>query len=133
MTTQKRRMSLILLVGVIGLSVVGCAAGPGATSQPSSMPEMLQAAGFKPYTADTPQRLAYLKSCPKDVLVTHERRSQVCYAFTDAATNTVYLGDAAAYSRLQDALDAQQKKIETQMQESNPEFWSMWEDRQGGG
>jgi len=133
MTAQKRRMSLILLVGVIGLSLVGCAAGPGATAQPSSMPGMLQAAGFKPYTADTPQRLAYLKSCPKDVLVTHERRGQVCYAFTDPATNTVYLGDAAAYSRLQDALDAQQKKIETQIQESSPEFWRMWEDRQGGG
>ena len=132
---KRRWVSLLFgfLIGIISLSLVGCAAGPSGTASSQSMPEMLQGAGFKPYTADTPKKMAYLQSCPKGVLVTHERQGQVCYAFTDPATNTVYLGDNAAYWRLQQTLDRQEQKIQTQKIESNPEFWQMWEDMQAGG
>ena len=132
---KRRWVSLLFgfLLGIISLSLVGCAAGPTASAPLKSMPENLRDAGFKPYTADTPKKMAYLQSCPKEVLVVHSRQGQVCYAFTDPATNTVYLGDNEAYWRLQQTLDRQERKIQTQKIESDPEFWQMWEDLQGGG
>ncbi len=130
-----RRKTLMLLTGFLAgvLSLAGCAAGPSATAPRQSMPEMLRAAGFKAYVATTQQQMAYLQSCPKDVLATQQRPGQVCYSFADPATNTVYLGDKAAYDRLQQALAAQEEKVTEQRIQNDPEFWSLWESMQGGG
>ncbi len=123
---------LIILVGVIGLSLAGCAGGPTATAPAKTMPEMLREAGFKAYLADTPQKMAHLKTCPSETLMVQERPGTKCYAFSDPASNTMYLGDEAAYWRFKALLEKQEHKIIEQRIESDPEFWTNWGHAFGG-
>ncbi len=131
---EKRTTSLlfIILVGVIGISLVGCAAGPTVTAPTKTMPELLKEAGFKAFPANTPQEMAHLQSCPKDTLMIHKRPGTMCYAFPDPTSNTMYIGDEAAYWRLQGLLEKQEQKINEQSIESDPEFWNNWGHRYGG-
>lgn len=131
---MKTRIALLLiLTGVIAIGLAGCATGPAVTAPGRTMPEMLQEAGFKASPANTPQKMAYLQTCPKDTLMIHTRPGAKVYCFVDPATNSMYMGDEAAYQRLQDLLGKQQQKIEEQRIESDPQFWPLWVDRQGGG
>jgi hypothetical protein len=125
---------LIILVGVIGVSLVGCAGEPTLKAAPAkTMPEMLQEAGFKAYLADTPQKAAHLKTCPSETLMVHERPGAKCYAFSDPASQTMYVGDDAAYWRFKALLEKQEQKIIEQRIESDPEFWNSWGHAFGGG
>ncbi len=130
---EKRTASLlfIILVGVIGISLVGCAAAPTATAPAKTMPELLKEAGFKAFPANTPQEMAHLQTCPKDTLMIHKQPGAVCYAFADPTSKTMYIGDEAAYWRLQGLLEKQEQKINEQRIESDPEFWNNWGHRYG--
>ena len=124
----------ILLLGVIGIGLVGCAAGPTVTTAPAAktMPELLQEAGFKAFPASTPQEMAHLQTCPSGTLMIQKRPGAACYAFPDQASKTMYLGDEAAYWRLQGLLERQEQKVNEQRLESDPEFWNAWGHRWGG-
>jgi len=123
----------IILVGVIGISLVGCAGTPTTTAPTRTMPEMLKAAGFKALPANTPQKMAYLQSCPRDTLMIHKRAGTEVYCFVDPASSSMYMGDEAAYGRLQGLLGQQEQKIREQRIENDPQFWPLWVDTQGGG
>jgi hypothetical protein len=133
---EKKRASLlfIILVGVIGISLVGCAGAPTATAPAKTRAEMLKEAGFKVYTAETPQELAHLKVCPKDTLMIHKQKGTECYAFADPASKTMYIGDEAAYRRLHGLLEKQEQRIEEQrIQDDDPQFQTLWMNKYGGG
>jgi hypothetical protein len=131
----KRTASLLffVLVGVIAIGLAGCATSPTATAPGKTRPEMLKAAGFKVYSADTPQKMAHLQTCPADTLMIHERPGTKCYAFSDPNSKTMYIGDEAAYWRYRKALEGQEQKIEEQRIQNDPQFWQMWGSRWGGG
>jgi hypothetical protein len=124
----------IILVVVIGISLIGCAAtGPTASAPVKTRPEMLREAGFKEVVASTPQERAHLKTCPADTLMIQKREGAQCYAFSDPNSNTMYIGDEAAYQRFQAILEKQNQKINEQRIESDPEFWTLWGNKYGGG
>jgi hypothetical protein len=132
---EKRTSFLpVILVGLVAICLAGCATGPPAAAPAKTMPEMLTAAGFKAFPAATPEQVKHLKTCPPETLMIHERKGAVgCYAFADQKTDTMYIGDEAAYWRFKKALAEQQRKIEEQRIESDPQFWTMWGARWGGG
>jgi hypothetical protein len=90
-------LSSILLVGIVGLYLAGCATGPTATAPAKTMPQMVQEAGFRGFPAGTDQEMAHLQVCPRDTLMIHEGKTARCYAFADPASKTMYIGDEAAY------------------------------------
>jgi len=122
-----------MLVMTIGLSLAGCATGPTSPAPVKTRTEMLKEAGFKEIVAATPQEKAYLKTCPANTLMIQHRPGAQCYAFSDPNSNTMYIGDEAAYQRFQNLLERQQEKINIQREESNPEFWTLWGDKYGAG
>jgi hypothetical protein len=132
---EKRTSSLLffVLVGVIAIGLAGCATGPAATAPAKTRPEMLKEAGFKLFPAGTDQEKAHLQVCPSDTLMIHERAGAKCYAFADPASNSMYMGDEAAYWRYRKALEGQEQKIMEQRIENDPQFWPMWGSRWGGG
>lgn len=132
---EKRTASLLLifLVGVIGISLMGCAGGPIAKAPVKTMPEMLREAGFKAFPADTPAEIAHLQACPTDTLMIHEKPDLKCYAFADPPSKTMYMGDEAAYQRLKTMLEKQERGIREQRFEDDPMFWPMWGSKFGGG
>lgn len=132
---EKRKASrlFIILVGVIGISLVGCAAGPTVTAPAKTTPELLKEAGFKVFLAGTDQEMTHLQVCPKDTLMIHERPGMRCYAFSDPISKSMYIGDEAAYWRFKALLEKKEQRIKEQRIQDDPEFWQMWGTRWGGG
>ncbi len=131
---EKRTASLLLiiLVGIIGISLVGCAGAPTATV-PARPCRNCSRRRFSRRFLRTRPRDGPSAILPAGTLMIHKRPGAVCYAFPDQASKTIYLGDEAAYWRLQGLLEKQEQKINEQRRESDPEFWNAWGHRYGGG
>jgi hypothetical protein len=132
---EKRIVLLLffILVGVIGISLIGCAGAPTVTAPAKTMPEMLKEAGFKAYPAETSQEMAHLQVCPKDTLMIQKQKDTVCYAFADPASKSMYMGDEAAYRRLQGLLEKQEQRIKEERIQDDPQFRVLWMNKYGGG
>lgn len=124
---------LIILVGVIGFSLIGFAAGPGVRAPAKPTPQLLQEAGYKVFSGDAAKQQAYMKDCARNTMMIHTKGGATAYCYVDQATNTMYMGDAAAYQRLQDLLKSQQQTIREQKIEDDPLFWDMWQSSRGLG
>jgi len=99
--------------------------------------ELLRQAGFITQPADSPQRLAYIKTLPAKKVVLNQYQEKPLYLVcTDPDAKQCFLGDQAAYERYQQ-LSIQQSISEDQrnVQEHrwDPEAWQMWVNSQGGG
>lgn len=76
--------------------VIGCA-GPGKMS-PFQVDEMLVRAGFQLHTADTPEKLHFLESLPKNKFLHKVRNGKTFYFFVnDASCRCMYVGDKKNY------------------------------------
>jgi len=134
MKTRALPLLWVLLVGIFSLGLTGCATGATVAAPAKTLPEMLTSAGFKAYPAATPDQVRHLKTCPPETVMVHGRKGTAgCYAFADPKTNTMYLGDEEAYRRFRNALEAQEQKIRERQMEDDPEFWTIWGHRFGGG
>jgi hypothetical protein len=129
---KKKTVTLLvaILAGIIGISLVGYA---GAQQCNQSMPEMLQEAGFKAFSGNLPQQQAYMKQCPKDVMMIHTRAGNTVYCYVDQATNTMYHGNQAEYQRLKTLCQKANMKMQEEKIENDPMFWNMWESSRGVG
>jgi hypothetical protein len=123
----------VLLAAVLGIALVGCAAAP-SSSPPKSQDDLLTAAGFTSYTANTPQSLAYLKTLPPQEIVQHRyegtNRYLVC---TDQNSRACYVGDEAAFQRYQNLAnqaDIDAKKRTVSQERWDPEALQLWADSQ---
>jgi hypothetical protein len=125
-----------LLAAVLGFALVGCAAAPSGSS-PKSQDDLLTAAGFTSYLANTPKSLAYLKTLPPQEIVQHRyegtNRFLVC---TDHNSQACYVGDEAAFQRYQNLAhqeDIAARKRNVSQERSDPEALTLWADSQGAG
>jgi len=127
---------MALLTGIL---LTGCATGP-STSSPAagkSQSDLLKDAGFRVHTAQSPERVAYVKTLPAKKVVVNEHQSQTLYMVcTDSDSKQCYLGDKAAYQRyqqmaIQHSLSEEQHKVSEKRWD--PEAMQMWMDSQGGG
>jgi hypothetical protein len=136
MKSKTAWLGVAVMAAVIGIALVGCATAP--TSSPAqSQADLLNAAGFKLHTANTPQKQAYMKTLPAKKVVSNQHQGQTCYLVcTDPGSNQCYLGDKAAYQRyqqmaIQQNISEDQHKVSDER--SDPEALQMWVDSQGGG
>ncbi len=90
------RNFLILLAAALLLT--GCAAMETKDARETGM--ILAEAGFDFKTADTPAKLAHLKSLPQRSIFKSHRNGQLYYLYADAAgCQCLYVGTAADYQR----------------------------------
>jgi hypothetical protein len=125
-----------LLAAMLGIVLAGCATAP-SSRPPKSQDELLTAAGFNSYVANTPQSLAYLKTLPPQEIVQHRYKGTDRYLVcTDQNSRACYVGDEAAYQRYQNLANqediaARQRTVsETRW---DPEAQLLYMDSQGGG
>lgn len=133
MRGRTARSIYALLVMVIAVALAGCATAPTASTK--SPDNYLTAAGFKTRTANTPAQQAYLKRVPDRKLLAHKRNGTTRYVFVDQKNQKVYVGNEAAfqqYLKLANQAKLAQQQLQAEQQQSDPEFWSMWVDSQGG-
>lgn len=129
-------IGLALMTAVMGIFLGGCATAP-TSSPPKSQDDLLIAAGFTSYAANTPQSLAYLKTLPPQEIVQHRdkgtSRFLVC---TDQNSKACYVGDEAAYQRYQNLAnqaDMAASKRTVKEERWDPEALVLWGASQGAG
>lgn len=119
----------VALVALLTLIVSGCAALQN--QQAMETERLLSAAGFQMKLADTPAKMAHLKSLTQRKLVPHERDGKTYYVYADATScQCLYAGTEKAYQRYQKL--AVQKQIAedrlnaAEMNENAAMDWGMW-------
>jgi hypothetical protein len=128
-------LDMAVMTAVVSIFLVGCAIAPYGQAG-RSQSELLQEAGFTAYTPKTPEKLAYLNTLPAKKVVSNKYQGQTHYLVcTDPDSKQCYLGDKAAYQRyqqlaIQESIAEDQRKISEE--HSDPEFWRLWVDSQGG-
>lgn len=129
---MKYRWQVLLLIMVLTVALAGCAAMEA--QETASTEQLLSAAGFKMKLADTPEKITHLQSLTQRQLVPHTRDGQIYYAYADANSRCLYVGDEQAYQRYQQ-LAAQERIAEEQRQAAeinmdaamNWEMWGPWD------
>jgi hypothetical protein len=128
-------LGVAVMIAVVGIFLMGCATAPSGRAG-KSQSDLLSQAGFTAYTPKTSEKLAYVNTLPGKKVVSNKYKGQVCYLVcTDPDSKQCYLGDKAAYQRyqqlaIQESLAAEQHQVSEER--SDPEFWSLWVDSQGG-
>jgi hypothetical protein len=132
---NKTALVYVLLAAVIGIFLVGCATAPSGSSTPSQA-DLLTQAGFKLHTANSPEKMAYIKTLPAKKVVLNQYKKPVYLVCTNSDSNQCYLGDQAAYDQykqlaIQQAISEDQHKVSEQRWD--PEALTLYVDSQGGG
>ena len=126
--SHARKAGLAVLLAC-AVSLAGCASMEA--SETAQTENMLAAANFRIKLADTPEKMAHLKTLTQHKLVPHEKDGQVYYVYADATTcQCVYWGDEAAYQRYQQFAVQQQiadeQRMAAQMNQNAAMNWGMW-------
>jgi hypothetical protein len=90
------------VAGLIVLMLLGYGCAGAQTTQNRVVTEnLLTQAGFKPYQSnmETPKLAALLLAIPKGQITTFKAGTRVYHAYPDERTNTIYVGDQAAYQK----------------------------------
>lgn len=113
-------IAFALLAGPLALS--GCASV--RQREAADTERLLTAAGFQQRIADSPERLAHLRTMPPLKLVARDKDGQVVYTFADPEScRCLYVGGAKEYAKYQHLAVDQEASRETDS-ESRP--WVLW-------
>ena len=122
MKSQMTWLKSMGIITVLSIALAGCAAMK--KSEATDTEQLLAAAGFKMKLADTPERLAHLKTLTQLKVVPHDRNGKMYYVYADAAgCQCLYAGNQEAYQRYEN-LTVKQNIAETN--EDASMVWGMW-------
>ncbi|MBU0735258.1 MAG: hypothetical protein KKG10_14015 [Proteobacteria bacterium] len=92
MKRQKNGWNVAIVLAALGLVLGGCVSLQKNTV--ADVEGLLARAGFRKMVADTPQKLAHLKTLPQHKLTHHERDGNKYVLYADATYCTcLYVGD----------------------------------------
>jgi hypothetical protein len=129
-------LGLAALAFLLSGCATGTAGGPTQSSVPDRMEGLLVQAGFKLIPESNPRRQAICQKLPAGQFCPHQKGDQTVYGYVIPGTQRLYVGDEAAYQRFINL--AVQQQVEERYRpvsdpRTDPEFWQMWQDSQGGG
>ena len=105
---KKVKVWLVPLVGVVTIALMlgGCAALQ--KNEVMDAEGLLTKAGFQKHVADTPQKMAHLKTLAQQCISRHKRHGKLYFVYADATNcQCLYAGDETAFQHYQD-LERQQ-------------------------
>lgn len=116
-TNQLSRIGAAALLAL----AVGCATNRTTENR-------LAAAGFKCVPADTPERLAHLKTLPAHKVSAVERDGQTYFIYPDVKNNLLYVGQQAQYQQYLTLREQEKLALErAEAANINVESgWGMW-------
>ena len=123
-----RLLKGVCIVMVCGL-FISCAAMKAQDAEDKE--QLLAAAGFKLQLADTPEKMAHLKTLTQQKIVTHEKDGKNYYVYADATTcQCLYIGQDDDYQRFQQLQIQkniiQDQKMTAEMNENATMNWGIW-------
>jgi uncharacterized protein YdbL (DUF1318 family) len=115
-----------LFAATFAVALAGCAAIQKENTQTTE--QTLAAAGFQMKLADTPAKLAQLKSLPQRKLVPQQQNGAIRFVYVDAQyCQCVYAGTETNYQQYQKlALERQIATEEASAAQMNAMDWNMW-------
>jgi hypothetical protein len=114
--------NIVVLALIIALPLAGCAAIQ--RSEAKDTEQLLAAAGFQAKPADTPEKLADLRTMPLRELVSRSKDGNFVYTYADPDyCQCLYVGGPKEYSAYQRL--AVEKKIAEAQREAAMD-WEMW-------
>lgn len=127
--TDKTTLKPIVILAGIALALSACAAIQN--QQAIEMERLLAASGFQMRLADTPEKLAHLKTLTQRRLVPHRHQGNLYYVYADATScQCIYIGNEKAYQRYQNlALQKQiadERRMAAEMNEDAAMNWGLW-------
>jgi len=131
--TRGVRLAAMRSAVVVAVVVIGLSSGCAAIRRHSTIEteQMLSAAGFHMKLADTPEKLAHLRTLTPRQLVPHRQADQLYYVYADPEVcRCLYAGTQTQYQtyqqlalqkqRADEALMAAQANLDASMD------WEMW-------
>ena len=126
---QKYLLKTTGMILIIGTMLSGCAMIE--KSDATSTENKLAAAGFMVKYADTPEKLAHIKSMQQRTIITHIKFGIVYYAYADAEfCKCLYMGTEENFGEYQ-KLTIQQRTAE--MNQDAAMNWNAWGGWEGYG
>ncbi len=93
-------MKTMITALLVTFALAGCATFQGNESVDTE--QLLGAAGFKMKLADTPAKLAHLKTLTQNKLVAHSKDGEAVFVYADASTcQCMYVGNQKVYQEYQ--------------------------------
>jgi predicted MarR family transcription regulator len=116
-------------IAILSGFLISCAAIKAQNAEDKE--QLLAAAGFKMQLADTPEKLAHLKTLTQQKIVTHEKDGKNYYVYADATTcQCLYIGQDSNYQNFQQLQlqknIAQEQQMSAEMNENAAMNWGMW-------
>ena len=122
MKGRRTWLKSIAIITVLGIVLAGCAAMQ--KSETTDTEQMLAAAGFNMRPADTPEKLAHLKTLTQRKLISHERGGKVYFVYADADNcKCLYAGNQENYQSYE---KLSMKQNIAEMNAAAPMDWGMW-------
>ena len=113
---------VVMLALIVALPLAGCAAIQ--RSETKDKEQLLAAAGFQAKPADTPEKLANLRTMPPRQLASQSKDGKFVYSYADPDyCQCLYVGGPTEYSAYQRL--AVQKEIAQEQREAAMD-WDMW-------
>ena len=115
---KKSQTWLIFLLGTvaIALTLAGCASMQ--KNEVTDIEGLLTEAGFQKHAADTPEKMAHLKTLPQQHFSRHKENGKVYVIYADAADcQCMYVGSETQFQHYRD-LERQQGMDSVQMDRS---------------
>ena len=117
--------NVVVLALIIALPLAGCAAIQRSEARDTE--QLLAAAGFQAKPAETPEKLANLKTMPPRQLVARSKDGNFVYTYADPDyCQCLYVGGPQEYSAYQRL--AEQKEIAQEEQNAAMDWgtWGLW-------
>lgn len=116
-------------IAIMSCFLISCAAIKAQNAEDKE--QLLAAAGFKMQLADTPEKLAHLKTLTQQKIVMHEKDGKNYYVYADATTcQCLYIGQDSNYQNFQQLQlqknIAQEQQMSAEMNENAAMNWGMW-------
>lgn len=128
MKARKTGLRSIVVITALGIALAGCASIE--KSRATDTEQKLAAAGFKMKVADSPEKLAHLKTLTQRKVVPHDKDGKPAYIYADAEfCMCLYAGGEAAYDRYEKMVVRQNI---AEMNEAASMDWGMWGPWNGG-
>jgi hypothetical protein len=125
-TSMKQALNSLTIIGALALLTF--ATGCATTGTHST--EMLNTAGFRPYSADTPQKQELLKSLQPDHISLITWKGKQLYVQPDVPNNRALVGTAAHYHAYLELRRAQQMRndalMAAQIDAASMTRWGVW-------
>ena len=113
---------IMVLALIVALPLAGCAAIQRSEARDTE--QLLAAAGFRAKPADTPEKLANLRTKPPRKLISHSKDGNLVYSYADPDyCQCLYVGGSTEYSAYQRL--AVQKEIAQEQRDAAMD-WDMW-------